>query len=102
MTQPQENNIEETRLGKRTNYRQLVFEITERRRGFKNKVVPLSPFGGGIKGVLKDSKICLKKVICVKRLRQKCRKLFIWRVRASFEKCCQIQYKLSQQILQHR
>ena len=52
---PQENNIEKKRLEKRTNYRQLVFEI-ERRRGFKNKVMLLaiSAIGGGIKEVLKE------------------------------------------------
>ena len=33
MTCPQEDKIEEKRLEKRTNYRQLVFEIRERRSG---------------------------------------------------------------------
>ena len=33
MTCPQEDKIEEKRLEKRTNYRQLAFEIRERRSG---------------------------------------------------------------------
>ena len=84
---PQENNIEKNRLKKRTNYRQLVFEI-ERRRGFKNKVMLLaiSAIGGGIKEVLIELENMFIKMICVKRLWQKCRKLFIWRVRVLFRK----------------
>ena len=56
MVCPQENNIEKKRLEKRTNYRQLVFEIRERRPGFIVKVVPLviSVFGCGIKEMLKE------------------------------------------------
>ena len=54
----QENNIEKKRLEKRTNDRQLAFEIREieRRPGFKVKVEPLviSAFGGGIKEILKE------------------------------------------------
>ena len=37
----QENNIEKKILEKRTSYRQLAFEIRERRPGFKVKVLPL-------------------------------------------------------------
>ena len=53
---PQKNNIEKKRLEKKTNYRQLAFEIRERRPGFKVRVVPLviSAFGGGIKEILKE------------------------------------------------
>ena len=53
---PQENNIEKKRLEKRTNYRQLAFEIRERRPGYKVKVVPLviSVFSGGLKEMLKE------------------------------------------------
>ena len=56
MACPQENNIEKKRLEKRTNYRQLAFEIRDRRPGFKVKVVPLviSVFGDGLKGMLKE------------------------------------------------
>ena len=51
-----ENNIEKKRLEKRTNYRQLAFEIRDRRPGFKVKVVPLviSVFDDGLKGMLKE------------------------------------------------
>ena len=55
---PQDNNIENKRLEKRTNYKQLGFEIRERERrpGYKLKVVLLviSAFGGAIKGILKE------------------------------------------------
>ena len=56
MACPQENNIEKTRLEKRTNYSQLAFEIRERRPGFKVKVVPLviNVFGNGLKEMLKN------------------------------------------------
>ena len=56
MACPQENNIENKRLEKITNYRQLAFEIRVRRPGFKVKVVPLvvSVFGGGLKEMLKE------------------------------------------------
>ena len=52
---PQENNIENKRFEKRTNYMQLAFKIRERRHAFKVKVKPLviSAFGGGIKEILK-------------------------------------------------
>ena len=52
----QENNIEKKRLEKRTNYKQITFEIRERRSGFKVKVVPLliSVSSGGLKEILKE------------------------------------------------
>ena len=56
MTCPQENIIEKERLEKRTNFRQLAFEIRERRTGFKVEVVPLvtSIFGEDLKEMLKE------------------------------------------------
>ena len=56
MACPQKNNIEKIRLEKRTNYRQLAFEIRERRSGFKVKVVLLviSSFGGVLKKYQKN------------------------------------------------
>ena len=56
MACPQENKIEKKKLKKRTNCRQLAFEIRERRPGLKVKVVPLviSAYGGGIKETLKE------------------------------------------------
>ena len=56
MACPQENNTEKKRVEKRTNYRQLTFEIRERKPGFKVKVLPLviSAFGGGLKEILKE------------------------------------------------
>ena len=41
MACPQENNTEKKRLEKRTNYRQLAFEIRKRKPGFKVRVMPL-------------------------------------------------------------
>ena len=51
----QKNSIE-NKPEKRTNFRQLAFKITERRSGFKVKVVPLviRVFGGGIEEILKE------------------------------------------------
>ena len=54
MACPQENNIEKNRLEKRTNYRQLAFEIRERRPGFKVKVAPLVISAFGIKEILNE------------------------------------------------
>ena len=59
MARPQENNIEKKRIekkNKQTNYRQLAFELRERRPGFKVRVVPLviSALGGGIKETVKE------------------------------------------------
>ena len=44
------------RLEKRTNCRQLAFEIRQERPGFKFKVVPqvMSAFGRGLKEILKE------------------------------------------------
>ena len=75
---PQENNTEKKKFEKKTNYRHLAFEITERRPGFKVKIVLLvtSAFGGVLKKYKRNKKICLKKMIYVKGLWQKRRKLF--------------------------
>ena len=56
MVCPLENNTEKKRLEKRSNYRQLAFEIRERRSGFKVKVVSLviSVFGGDLKEMLEE------------------------------------------------
>ena len=60
----------ELKKTKKTNYRQLAFELRERRPGFKVRVVPLviSAFGVGIKETIKNWKIFLKQMICAKRL----------------------------------
>ena len=70
MACPQENNIEKKRLEKRTNYRQLAFEIRERRTGFKVKVTPLviSAFGGGLKKRLKELENMFEKDDLYKRI----------------------------------
>ena len=56
MTYSQENNIKKKRLEKRTNYRQLAFEIRERKPGFKvNVAAPvIIIFSGGLKEMLKE------------------------------------------------
>ena len=63
MTCPQENIIEKERLEKRTNFRQLAFEIRERRTGFKVEVVPLviSIFGEDLKEMLKELENMIEK-----------------------------------------
>ena len=52
----QENIIEKKRLENITNYRQIAYEIRERRPGFKVEVVLLviSAFDGGIRELLKE------------------------------------------------
>ena len=57
MTCPQENNIDTKIIEKKKpNYRQLAFELRERRPSFKVRVVPLviSALGGGIKETVKE------------------------------------------------
>ena len=70
MTCPQDSNIEKKRLENRTNYRQLAFEIRDRRPAFKVKVVPLvlSAFGGGIKEILKKLENIFEKDDFCKRI----------------------------------
>ena len=78
MSCPQENNIEKKRLKKRTNYRQLAFEIRERRPGFKVKVVPLviSPFGRGITEILKELENMFEKDELCERIVVEMQKIF--------------------------
>ena len=56
MACPQESNIDKKRIEKKKNYRQLAFELRERRPGFKVRVVPLViiALGGGIKETIKE------------------------------------------------
>ena len=51
MACPQQNNIEMNRNEKQTKYRQLAFELRERRVGYKIKVIPIviGALGGGVK-----------------------------------------------------
>ena len=51
MACPQQNNIEMNRNEKQTKYRQLAFELRERRAGYKIKVTPIviGALGGGVK-----------------------------------------------------
>ena len=51
MACPQENNIVTKRDEKRTKYRQLTFELRERRAEYKIHVIPvvIGALGGGIK-----------------------------------------------------
>ena len=56
MTCPQQANIAAKRNKKGTKYRQLVFELRERRPGYDTTTVPIviGARGGGIKEVLRD------------------------------------------------
>ena len=58
MACPQENNIEVKRNEKLTKYRQLAFELQERRVGYKIIVVPvvIGALGGGIEGMIIEVK----------------------------------------------
>ena len=60
MVCPQQNNIGAKRTEKLTKYRQLAFEVRERRPGYKIYVAPVvvGAFGGGIKAL----KVDLKKI----------------------------------------
>ena len=51
MACPQQQNIDTKRMEKLTKYRQLAFEMRERRRGYVIKVVPviIGALGGGMK-----------------------------------------------------
>ena len=50
MTCPQQRNIEEKRVEKMTKYRQLAFEMRERRPGYEVKIIPIAigALGGGM------------------------------------------------------
>ena len=56
MACPQEINVEEKRNEKRTKYRQLAFELRERRAGYNIVVVPLviGALGGGVKETIQQ------------------------------------------------
>jgi len=58
MACPMEENVEDTRRVKLDKYRQVAFEMRERRRGFKVWIVPLviGAFGGGCERVFKELK----------------------------------------------
>ena len=72
MACPQEQNIKVKRLEKLTKYRQLAFEMRERRPGYEIIIVPLiiGALGGGMKQIMNDmAKIfeneeLLKRTIC--------------------------------------
>ena len=75
----QENNTEVKRNEKRTKYRQLAFELKERRVGYKIIVVPLviSSLGRGIEGMICEEEKIFGKTICVQRLLQKCKETIL-------------------------
>ncbi|KXJ25611.1 hypothetical protein AC249_AIPGENE6318 [Exaiptasia diaphana] len=56
MACPQQHNIEAKRMEKLTKYRQLAFELRERRPGYDVKVVPviIGALGGGIKMTISE------------------------------------------------
>ena len=56
MACPQQRNIEMKRLEKLTKYKQLAFEIRERRPGYKILIVPIviGALGGGMKHAMSD------------------------------------------------
>ena len=56
MACPQQRNIETTRVEKLTKYRQLAFEMRERRPGYEIVVVPvvIGALGGGMKQAIMD------------------------------------------------
>ena len=56
MACPQQRNIQAKRLDKLTKYRQLAYEIRERRLGYEIMVVPLiiGDLGGGFKQIFSD------------------------------------------------
>ena len=57
----EENIIEKKRLEKRTHYRQLPFELRERRPEFKVVPLVISAFGAGLKEILKELEIMFEK-----------------------------------------
>ena len=62
MVCPQENNIVTKREKKRTKYRQLAFQLRERRAGYKIYVIPVvkGALGGGIKEAIHEVKKMFK------------------------------------------
>ena len=63
MACPQQQNLETKRTEKLTKYRQLAFEMRERRPGYEIKILPviMGALGGGVKKVLNDLSNLVKK-----------------------------------------
>ena len=63
MACPQQQNLETKRTEKLTKYRQLAFEMRERRTGYEIKILPaiMGALGGGVKKVLSDLSNLVKK-----------------------------------------
>ena len=74
---PQENNIEKKRLEKRTNYRQLAFEIRERRPGLKVVPLVLRVIGGGLKEMLKELENMFEKDDLCERIEAETQKIIL-------------------------
>ena len=64
MASPQEINIEEKRNEKQTKYRQLAFEVREKRVSYNIVVVPLvlGALGGGVKETIQQIERIFEKV----------------------------------------
>ena len=70
MACPQEINIVEKRNEKQTKYRQLAFDLRERRVGYNIVVVPLmiGALGGGVKETIQQIERIFGKGDCGKRI----------------------------------
>ena len=66
MACPQQQNIDTKRIEKLTKYRQLAFEMSERRPGYVIKVVPV--IIGALGGGMKMMKTELKRYLTIKNL----------------------------------
>ena len=77
MVCPQENNIEKKRLEKRTNYRQLAFEIRERRPGLKVVPLVLRVIVGGLKEMLKELENMFEKDDLCERIEAETQKIIL-------------------------
>ena len=69
MACPQQHNIETKRLEKLTKYRQLAFEMRERRLGYEIIVVPviIGALGGGMRKMMSDISRIFEKDEVVKK-----------------------------------
>ena len=97
MACPQENDIEKKRLEERTSYKQLAFEIRERRPGFKVSVVSqvTSAFGRSVKEILKELENMFEKDdLCEKILEEM--QMTTLMDTLSFGKCCQDSSKVTE------
>ena len=74
---PQENNIEKKRLEKRTNYRQLAFEIRERKPELKVVPLVLRVFGGDLKEMLKELENMFEKDDLCERIEAETQKIIL-------------------------